>query len=64
MAVKELFLTVGFENIIKALRNTHRNDESIQNVAAYKEAFDTICLTEFEGEGGEVTFNVTSPREA
>lgn len=27
-----------------------------------KEAFDTICLTEFEGDGGEVTFDVT-PRE-
>lgn len=64
MTVKELFLSVGFENILSALRNTHRNDRSIENVAAYKEAFDIICLTEFEGEGGEVTFDVTSPREA
>ena len=64
MTVKELFLVIGFDNILKALRNTHRNDKSIQDVAAYKEAFDIICLTEFEGEGGEVTFNVSSPREA
>lgn len=64
MTVKELFLSVGFDNVHKALRNTHRNDGSIKNVAAYKEAFDIICLTEFEGEGGEVTFDVTSPHEA
>lgn len=64
MTVKELFLSVGFDNVLKALRNTHRNDRSIGNVVAYKEAFDIICLTEFEGEGGEVTFEVTSPREA
>ena len=49
MTVKELFLTVGFDNVLKALRNTHRNDRSIEDVAAYKEAFDIICLTEFEG---------------
>lgn len=64
MTVKELFLSVGFDNVLKALRNTHRNCRSIEGVVAYKEAFDIICLTEFEGEGGEVTFDVTSPREA
>lgn len=62
MTVKELFLSTGFDNVLSALRNTHNNDRSIENVAAYKEAFDIICLTEFEGEGGEVTFDVT-PRE-
>lgn len=62
MTVKELFLSVGFENVLKALRNTHRNDHSIQDAASYKQAFDTICLTEFDGEGGEVTFEVT-PRD-
>lgn len=62
MTVKELFLSVGFDNVLNALRNTHRNDHSIQHVAAYKEAFDIICLTEFEGKGGEVTFEVT-PRD-
>lgn len=64
MTVKELFLSVGFDNVLKALRNTHRTCRSIEGVVAYKEAFDIICLTEFEGEGGEVTFDVTSPREA
>ena len=62
MTVKELFLSTGFNNVLSALRNTHSNDRSIENVAVYKEAFDSICLTEFEGEGGEVTFDVT-PRE-
>lgn len=62
MTVKELFLSVGFENVLSALRNTHRNDRSIKCVAGYKEAFDIICLTEFEGEGGKVTFSVT-PKE-
>ncbi len=64
MTVKELFLSVGFDNILNALRNTHRNDRSIESVVAYKEAFDIICLTKFEGKGGEVTFDVTTPREA
>lgn len=64
MPVKELFLSVGFDNILNALRNTYRNDRSIESVVAYKEAFDIICLTEFEGNGGEVTFDVTTPREA
>lgn len=64
MTVKELFLSVGFDNILNALRNTHRNDRSIESVIAYKEAFDIICLTKFEGKGGEVTFDVTTPREA
>ena len=62
MTVKELFLSTGFDNVLSALRNTHSNETSIEAVAAYKEAFDIICLTEFEGEGGEVTFDVT-PRE-
>lgn len=62
MIVKELFLSMEFDNVLNALRNTHRNDRSIEGVVAYKEAFDIICLTEFEGEGGEVTFDVT-PRE-
>ena len=64
MTVKELFLSVGFDNVLKALRNTHHTCRSIEDVVAYKEAFDIICLTEFEGEGGEVTFDITSPREA
>ncbi len=59
MTVKELFLSVGFDNVLEALRNTHRNDRSIESVVAYKEAFDIICLTKFEGDGGEVSFDVT-----
>lgn len=62
MTVKELLTTVGFEAIVKALQNTHRNDRSIRCLAGYKEAFDVICNTEFEGNGGEVTFEVT-PKE-
>lgn len=62
MTVKELFNSLTFNEVINALRNTHRNDRSIEGVVAYKEAFDVICLTDFEGEGGEVTFDVT-PRE-
>lgn len=63
MTVKELFLYVGFDKVLNALRNTHRNDRSIEGVVAYKEAFDIICLTEFEGDGGEVTFDVTLKEE-
>ncbi|WP_290450657.1 hypothetical protein, partial [uncultured Muribaculum sp.] len=47
----ELFLYVGFDNVLNALRNTHRTCRSIKSVASYKEAFDTICLIEFEGAG-------------
>lgn len=62
MTVKELFNSLSFDEVISALRNTHRNEPSIKSVAAYKQAFDAIRLTEFEGKGGEVTFDVT-PRE-
>ena len=62
MTVKELFISVGFDAIEKALRNTHRNDWSIKCLAGYKESFDIICNTEFKGDGGEETFDVT-PRE-
>lgn len=47
---------------MEALRHTHRNDRSIRNVAGYKEAYDIICNLSPEGDGGEVTFDV-SPRE-
>ncbi len=51
-----------FDDVITALRNTQRNDRSIQNVAGYKEAFDVLCNLKPEGDGGEVIFDVT-PRE-
>lgn len=57
MTVKELFISVGFDDIAKALQN-HRNDMSVRDLSGYKEAFDIICNTEFEGDGGEVTFDV------
>ena len=47
---------------MEALRHTHRNDRSKRNVAGYKEAYDIICNLSPEGDGGEVTFDV-SPRE-
>ena len=40
MTVKELFQSVGFHNLLKALHNTHRKDRSIGATAAYKQAFD------------------------
>jgi len=58
MTVNALFTTVGFDAIVKALKNTHRNDRSVRCLAGYKEAFDIICNTEFDGTGGEVTFDV------
>ena len=48
-----------FDDIASALRHTHRNDKSIQFLAGYKEAYDTLSNIEFNGEGGEVTFVVT-----
>lgn len=63
MTVKELFNSLTFDEVIAALRNTHCNDRSIRCLAGYKEAFDIITHTHFEGEGGEVTFDVTPKGE-
>lgn len=62
MNVQELFTQIGFDAIMDALRNTHRNEPSIQHPAEYKQAFDNLSTLAFSGEGGEVTFDVT-PRE-
>lgn len=62
MTVQELFNTIGFPAIAKALRHTHRNDKSTECLTGYKEAFDILCNLPFEGNGGEVTVDVT-PRE-
>ena len=59
MTVQELFNSLTFDEVVSALRNTHRNDKSIQYLAGYKEAFDTLSNIEFIGEGGNVTFDVT-----
>lgn len=63
MTVKELFTSVTFEEIAVALHRTHQSDKSIREMASYKEAFDEICHTEFKGNGGEVTFDITEPQE-
>ena len=63
MTVKELFNSLSFNEIVRALYTTHRNDHSISSLYGYKEAFDIICNTEFIGECGEVTFDVTPDEE-
>lgn len=62
MTVQELFNTIGFPAIAEALRHTHRNEKSTECLTGYKEAFDILCNLPFEGNGGNVTFDVT-PRE-
>ena len=62
MTVQELFNQMGFDAIMDALRNTHRNEPSIKHPAMYKQAFDNLSTLTFDGEGGKVTFEVT-PRE-
>lgn len=59
MTVQDLLNKFIFDDIVKALQNTHRNDESMCDLASYKEAFDTLCNIKFEGKGGKVTFDVT-----
>lgn len=63
MTVKELFNSLSFTEIVRALHNTHRNDKSISTLYGYKEAFDIICNTEFNGDGGKVTFDVCPKEE-
>ena len=60
MTVQELFNSLTFDDIMAALRITHRNDRSIRNVAGYKEAYDVFCNLKPAGEGGEVTFDISS----
>lgn len=62
MTVQELFNSLTFDDILSALRHTHRNNRSIRNVAGYKEAYDVFCNLKPAGEGGKVTFDI-SPRE-
>lgn len=60
MTVKELFLSVDFHSVAEALKTIHPECKSIKCLAGYKVAFDTICNMEFEGCGGEVTFDFVS----
>lgn len=65
MTVHELFNTLSFDQVMDALRHTHRNDNSVRNtdnLTGYKEAFDTLRNISSGSKGGEVTFDVT-PRE-
>ena len=59
MTVKEFLTSITFEEVAAALRRTHHYDNSIREMASYKEAYDVICHTEFNGEGGIVTFEIT-----
>ena len=63
MTVKELFNSLSFDEIVNALQNTHRNDDSVSCLYGYKEAFDIISNTEFNGNGGKVTFEVAPEEE-
>lgn len=58
MTVKELFQSLSFDEIAKTLRITHAKEKSTQSLIGYKEAYDIIRHTEFEGEGGVVTFDI------
>lgn len=58
MTVKELFQSFSFDKIAETLRKTHAKEKSTKSMVGYKEAFDIIRHTEFEGEGGLVTFDI------
>lgn len=62
MTVQELFNKFSFDEIAEALQDTHRRDESICDLASYKEAFDTLRNIKSSEKKGEVTFDIT-PRE-
>ncbi|MCM1071428.1 MAG: hypothetical protein NC301_08620 [Bacteroides sp.] len=63
MTVQELFNSLTFDDIMAALRCTHRDDRSIRNVAGYKEAYDVFRNLKPKGDGGDVTFAVASSEE-
>ena len=58
MTVKDLFSKLTFDEVAKALQRTHQSDKSVKTLCGYKEAFDTLCNIEFNGEGGQVTFDI------
>lgn len=60
MTVKELFKSVEFMAIADALQRTLSSDKSVRDIASYKESYDILCNTEFDGKGGKVTFSVYS----
>lgn len=58
MTVKELFSKLTFDEVAEALQRTHQSDKSVKVLCGYKEAYDTLCNLEFNGDGGQVTFDV------
>jgi len=64
MTVQELFRSIPFDEIATALQSTHFRgvNNFISSSAEYKEAYDQLCNIEPDGEGGEVTFEI-SPHE-
>lgn len=64
MTVQELFKTLSFDEIAATLQRTHfRDDENfIGQSAEYKMAYDQFCHIETGGDGGEVTFDITSEK--
>ena len=63
MTVNELFNSLTFEEVFKALQRTHRGCRSLKCESSYKGAFDELCDTIPSGNGGEVTFSVTPEEE-
>lgn len=63
MTVQELFKALNFDEIARALQQTHFRDVKnfIGQSAEYKMAYDQLCHIVPEGDGGEVTFDIVSP---
>lgn len=63
MTVQELFKALSFDEIARALQQTHFRDieNFIGQSAEYKMAYDQLCHIVPEGDGGEVTFDIVSP---
>ena len=63
MTVQELFKSLSFDEIARALQHTHFRDVEnfIGQSAEYKMAYDQFCHIVPEGDGGEVTFDIVSP---
>lgn len=55
MTVKELFKSLRFEDIAKALKDKYP-DSALLPMSEYKENYDIIINTEFSGEGGTITY--------
>ena len=57
MTVKELFQSLNFKDIAKALKERYGNyGDSLLPITVYKENYIILLHTEFSGEGGTITF--------